>query len=115
MEDATIQAIFDEAAALNADGEKEISAPGAAGLLVLLDSSRLSSILNDIEHSVGGAESPMLRFAITSTFACILLSRRGHQLGGVVASLGSVCRFCWSAVCQAWVCWSAICILQIYN
>ena len=49
MEDATIQAIFDEAAALNADGEKEISVPGAAGLLVLLDSSSLCSTLNDIE------------------------------------------------------------------
>ena len=49
MEDATIEAIFDQAAALNADGKKQISAPGAAGLLVLLDSSSLSSTLNDIE------------------------------------------------------------------
>ena len=49
MDDVTIEAIFDQAAALNADGQKQISAPGAAGLLVLLDSSSLSSTLNDIE------------------------------------------------------------------
>jgi hypothetical protein len=49
MGDATIEAIFDQAAALNADGKKEISAPGAAGLVVLLDSSSFSFSLNDIE------------------------------------------------------------------
>ena len=49
MGDATIEAIFDQAAALNADGKKEISSPGAAGLVVLLDSSSLSFSLNDIE------------------------------------------------------------------
>ena len=46
MEDATVQAIFDKAATVDADGEKEIFAPGAAGLLVLLESSSLWSTLN---------------------------------------------------------------------
>ena len=49
MEDATIQALFDKAATVDADGEKKISAPGAAGLLVLLESSSLWSTLNKIE------------------------------------------------------------------
>ena len=49
MEDATIQAIFDKAATADTDGEKEISAPGAAGILVLLESSSLWTSLNKIE------------------------------------------------------------------
>ena len=50
MEKAKIETIFAQAATLNVDGEKEISDPGAAGLLVLLECNSLNSTLNDIER-----------------------------------------------------------------